>query len=65
MDIITLIIELVILSIIFWVLWEKGAPLLPQPIQNVVRGLIVLLTVLILLWMIGLVPNPLNVRVGR
>lgn len=65
MDLISLIVVLVVLSLVFVLAWQYLAPLVPQPFQTAVRIVIILLAILILLSLIGIVPVPLNIRIGR
>lgn len=66
MDIISLIIVLVVLGAVFSLAWYYLVPLIqPPPIQNAVRILVVLLAILVLLSLIGIVPSPFVIRIGR
>lgn len=65
MDLITIIVQLVVLGIIFSLLWYYLVPEIPPPFHKGVKILIILLAVLVLLWIIGWVPNPVNLRIGR
>lgn len=65
MDLISLLVVLIVLSLVFVLAWQYLAPMIPQPFQTPVRIIIILVAILMLLSLVGIVPVPLNIRVGR
>ena len=66
MDLISLIVVLLVLAIVFWLVTSYLLPLIPAgPFRTAILVIFVLICILVLLSLVGIVPNLGSVHIGK